>query len=408
VVLGFAAGLPIILVFGTLSFWLRDAGIDRSTIGFVSWVALAYAIKFVWSPLVDNLGLGVLTRGLGRRRGWLLLSQFGVIAGLCGMALNDPALALGSLVICALITAFSSATQDIVIDAYRIECAPEDMQAALASTYMTGYRLGMIVSGAGALYLAALFDPDPQTYDYASWRATYFGMALVMCMPVVVTLFLPEPVRPAGVPQAQKRTAGQWFGQAVVAPFTDFFRRYGWTALVVLLVIGSYRISDIVLGVIANVFYVDMGFSKAQVASVAKIFGVVMTLLGALLGGVLAPKIGLGRLLVLGAVLVAGTNLLFAWLAGAPPTTLNLAVVIGADNLSAGLASAALIAYLSALTNLQFSATQYALFSSLMVLPPKLLGGFSGTMVDALGYTDFFVLCSALGVPVIALLFLLR
>ena len=409
-VLGFAAGLPIILVFGTLSFWLRDAQIERSsTIGFVSWVALAYAFKFVWSPLVDGLGLGSLTRALGRRRGWLLLAQSGVIAGLVGMALNDPQVALSGLVAFAVLTAFASATQDIVIDAYRIECAPQEQQAALAATYMAGYRLGMIVSGAGALLIAASLDVDEATYNYASWRLTYLAMALIMALPMLVALTMPEPQfavpRPVDAP---RRSVVEWFATAVVEPFADFFRRYGWTALIVLLVIGSYRISDIVLGVIANVFYVDMGFSKAQVAWVAKFFGVGMTLLGAFLGGALAPRVGLGRMLMLGALLVSLTNLLFAWLVDQEASTLNLALVISADNLSAGLASAAFIAYLSGLTNLQFSATQYALFSSLMVLPPKILGGFSGWLVDQLDYTQFFIACSLLGVPVLLLLVVLR
>jgi len=411
-VLGFAAGLPIILVFGTLSFWLRDAQIDRSTIGFVSWVALAYAFKFVWSPIVDALGLGGLTRALGRRRGWLLAAQSGVVLGLLGMAFSDPQVALGMLVLFAVFTAFASATQDIVIDAYRIECAPADQQAALAATYMIGYRIGMILSGAGALLVAATFDPSEAAYDYRSWRLTYVAMALVMVLPMVAVLFMPEPVVASAPlsesPQSTQRSVRKWFQDAVLAPFVDFFRRYGWTAFVVLLVISSYRISDIVLGVIANVFYVDMGFSKSQVAYIAKFFGVGMTLLGAFLGGALAPKLGLGRMLIVGAILVSATNLLFAWLVGAEPTTANLALVIGADNLSAGLASAAFIAYLSGLTNVQFSATQYALFSSLMVLPPKILGGFSGWLVEQLEYTQFFVFCSMLGIPVVLLLLLLR
>jgi len=418
-VLGFAAGLPIILVFGTLSAWLRDAGLERSTIGFVSWVTLAYGFKWVWSPLVDGLGLGGLTRTLGRRRGWLLLAQLAVVAGLVGMALNDPSIALEALVACAVLTAFSSATQDIVIDAYRIECAPVDRQAALAATYMAGYRLGMIVSGAGAFYIAAWFDPDEAVYDYASWRSTYLTMAWIMSLPILLTLSMPEPdASVMGRTNTPDETAARsqwgfesllnWLDQAVLGPFADFLRRYGWTALVVLAVIGSYRISDIVLGVIANVFYIDMGFTKAQIASVAKIFGVFMTLLGAFLGGAMAPRIGLGRMLLLGALLVSLTNLLFAWLAGQPPTTVNLALVIGADNLSAGLATAAFIAYLSGITNLKFSATQYALFSSFMVLPPKLLGGYSGAAVDLLGYPQFFIMCSLLGVPVLLLLLLLR
>jgi PAT family beta-lactamase induction signal transducer AmpG len=336
-----------------------------------------------------------------------------VVVGLVGMALSDPQVSLSMLVGFAVITAFASATQDIVIDAYRIECAKPEVQAALAATYMVGYRAGMIVSGAGALLVAATFDPTESVYDYSSWRATYLIMGAIMLLPMVATLFMPEPEFAAQRPEHQSehqagRSLGEWLHEAVAAPFIDFFKRYGWTALVVLAVIGSYRISDIVLGVIANVFYVDMGFTKSQVAWVAKGFGVVMTLTGALLGGALAPRVGLGRMLILGAVLVSLTNLLFAWLFTQPPTTLNLALVISADNLSAGLAAAAFVAYLSGLTNLKFSATQYALFSSLMVLPPKILGGFSGWLVDKLDYGPFFVACALLGIPVVLLLLLLR
>lgn len=408
-VLGFAGGLPIVLVFGTLSVWLRQAGVDRTTIGFVSWVALAYAFKFVWSPFVDSIGFGAFTRSFGKRRSWLLIAQAGVVVGLLGMAASDPQIALVTLVGFAVLTAFASATQDIVIDAYRIECAPADRQAALAATYLTGYRIGMIVSGAGALLIAGTINPNKDLYLYSSWSTTYVIMALVMALPVIGTLFMPEPTysaqREAGT---RVRSLASWFHDAVYSPFADFFKRYGWTALVVLLVIGSYRISDIVLGVIANVFYVDMGFSNYQIGIVTKVFGPGVTLLGSFIGGAFAPRIGLGRMLILGAVLVSLTNLLFAWLASSEPTTMNLALVICADNLSAGLAIAAFIAYLSGLTNLQFSATQYALFSSLMVLPPKILGGFSGWLVDQLDYSQFFVACSLLGIPVVLLLLLLR
>ncbi len=408
-VLGFAGGLPIVLVYGTLSNWLRDAGIDRTTIGFVGWVTLAYAAKVFWSPLVDSLGFGRFTRSMGKRRSWLLVAQGGVVIGLLGMAANDPQIGLEALVGFALLTAFASATQDIVIDAYRIECAPADRQAALAATYMAGYRVGVIAGSTGALLIAATFDPDESVYDYASWRIAYLAMGLIMILPVIATLLMPEPAysvqRPA---DSQARSPGVWFREAVWAPLADFLNRYGQTALVILLVIGSYRISDTVLGAIANVFYVDMGFTKLQIAYVAKFFGLGMTLLGVFLGGALAPRIGLGRLLLIGAVLVSVTNLLFAWLWGQEPTTVNLALVISADNLSAGLATAAFVAYLSGLTNVKFSATQYALFSSLMLLPPKFLGGFSGWMVDQLDYTLFFVFCSLLGIPVVLLLSLLR
>lgn len=410
--LGFSAGLPILLVFGSLSFWLRDAGVDRTTIGFISWVGFAYSLKFLWAPVVDGLPVPVLTRRFGRRRSWLLLAQTGVISSLITMALSNPVESLTPLVVGALATAFFSATQDIVVDAYRIECASQDRQAALAATYMTGYRLGMIVAGAGALYIAQAFDPDEAVYHYASWRTSYLFMAAAMLVGVITTLVVPEPpvsaYGAADQAAADRRDLVSWIQQSVIAPFADFFRRHGATALLVLAVIATYRISDVVLGVIANVFYQDMGFTKGQVASVAKVFGVVMTLLGAFVGGALAPRLGVTRLLLLGAVLVSLTNLSFAWLVGQAPTTANLMIVISADNLSGGLATASFVAYLSALTNVRFSATQYALFSSLMTVVPKFVAGWSGWLVDLIDYPLFFMACAALGLPVILLLLALR
>ena len=400
--LGFAAGLPLLLVFGSLSFWLREAGIERPTIALISWVGFAYSLKFAWAPLVDSVRLPLLHRWLGRRRSWMLLAQAALMVGIAGMAIHDPQQALAPLVAWALFTAFASATQDIVIDAYRIEVAPVDLQAALAATYQAGYRLGMIVSGAGTLYLAAWFDPDPATYVHESWRSAYLAMALIMGCGVLTTLLIGEP-ETAQRPPVQ-RSFGRWFAEAVVAPFTDFFARYGRIALWLLALIACYRITDIVMGVIANVFYQDMGYSKAEVASVAKLFGVLLTLAGAFVGGALAPQLGANRLLLLGAVCVVGSNLLFAGLALLPPSRAALVAVISADNFSGGLAASAFIAYLSALTSVRFSATQYALFSSLMTLLPKFVAGGSGWAVDTLGYPGFFIACSSLGLPVIGLI----
>ena len=417
--LGFSSGLPLLLVFGTLSFWLREAGVDRSTIGFVSWVALAYGLKWVWSPLVDRLPIPLMSRLLGRRRSWLLLSQLAVAAALVAMASVDPTQDLERLVWLAVIVAFSSATQDIVIDAFRIESGGARLQAAMAATYMIGYRLAMITAGAGVLWLAAWVDPDEASYQHAPWQFAYTVMAGLMGIGILTTLLVGEPHPPqrpsvaeTRVPEAIARLPGwlqpllRWLWVAVLNPFIDFFVRYGWLALLVLALIASYRVSDIVLGVIANVFYVDMGFTKTEVANVTKVFGVVMTLLGAVIGGVLVNRLGVMRILFVGALLVAVTNLLFAVLAQAGASVPMLIVVVAMDNLSGGLASAAFVAYLSALTNVQYSATQYALFSSVMLLMPKLLGGFSGVIVDRVGYEQFFVLASLLGVPVLLLVWL--
>nr|WP_312989524.1 MFS transporter [Comamonas koreensis] len=402
--LGFSAGLPLLLVLGTLSFWLRKAGIDRSTIGYLSWVGLAYAFKWVWSPLVDRLPLPGLTRLLGRRRSWLLLSQGLVVAGLLGMAWVDPQLHLKHVVWCALAVAFGSATQDIALDAYRIESADADRQAALAATYQTGYRIAMIWAGAGVLWLVALgLQEGAGDYQRQAWGFAYMVMAASMLVGVVTVLLSPEP---AAKPMTPARNAAQWLQEALVAPFADFIGRYGWHAVLILALIAIYRISDVVMGIMANPFYVDMGYTEAEVASVSKIFGVIMTLVGAFIGGVISMRIGVMRVLMLGAVLSAGSNLLFAWLATRGHDLAGLIAVVSADNLAGGIASAAFIAYLSSLTNVNYSATQYALFSSMMMLLPKWIAGFSGVYVDHFGYAQFFVSTALLGLPVLVLVWL--
>ena len=399
--LGFSAGLPLLLVLGTLSFRLREAGVDRTTIGYLSWVGLAYAFKWVWSPLVDRLPLPLLTRRLGRRRGWLLLAQGLVMAGLVGMALTDPRAELAPLVWCALLVAFGSATQDIALDAFRIESADAERQAALAATYQTGYRLAMIWAGAGVLWIAARAEvAGVDGYQAGAWAAAYLVMAASMLVGTVTVLLSPEPA-PRPLPPA--KGLGDWLHGAVVAPFADFIQRYRWQAALILALIAVYRISDVVMGIMANPFYVDMGYSKDEVAAVTKVFGVVMTLAGAFVGGVLSMRLGVMRVLMLGAVLSALSNLLFAWLGQRGHDLTGLVLVVSADNLAGGIASAAFIAYLSGLTNVQYSATQYALFSSMMLLLPKWLAGFSGQFVDAHGYSAFFTGTALLGLPVLLL-----
>jgi len=404
--LGFSAGLPLLLVLGTLSFRLREAGIDRATIGYLSWVGLAYGFKWVWAPLVDRLPLPGLTTRLGRRRGWLLLAQLAIMAGLAGMALHDPRAALQPVVWCALLVAFGSATQDIALDAYRIESASLERQAALAAAYQTGYRLAMIWAGAGVLWIAARSEVvtlgDP-AYQHGAWQTAYLVMAASMLAGVLTVLLSPEPA-PRVLPPA--RNAADWLRSVLVEPFAEFLRRYRWQAALVLALIAIYRISDVVMGIMANPFYVDMGYTKDEVAAVSKIYGVVMTLAGTFVGGVLALRLGVMRVLMLGAVLSAASNLLFAWLGSRGHDVGALVFVISADNLSSGIASAAFIAYLSGLTNVQYSATQYALFSSLMLLLPKFLAGFSGSFVDSFGYATFFTGTAMLGVPVLLLVWL--
>lgn len=399
--LGFSAGLPLLLVLGTLSFRLREAGVDLTTIGFLSWVGLVYGFKWLWAPLVDRLPIPVLTALLGRRRSWLLVAQGLVMAGLVGMAFNDPRLALAPVVWCALAVAFGSATQDIALDAFRIESAKTEKQAALAACYQTGYRIAMIWAGAGTLWIAAGAEvAGLASYQQSAWQAAYLVMAASMLLGVTTTLVSKEP---ANIELPRARNAAQWLRSALFEPFADFVRRYGARALLILSLIAVYRISDVVMGIMANPFYVDMGYTKSEVATVTKVYGVIMTLVGAFVGGSLAMRLGVMRVLMLGAVLSAGSNLLFAWLGSRGHDLSALIFVISADNLSSGIASAAFIAYLSSLTNIQYSATQYALFSSMMLLLPKTLAGFSGGFVVAYGYSNFFMSTALLGLPVLAL-----
>ncbi len=401
--LGFSAGLPLLLVLGTLGFWLREAGIDRSTIGYLSWVALFYAGKWLWAPLVDRVPILFLTKRLGRRRSWLLVAQAIIIFGLIGMATTDPKQNLEPIVWFALLVAFGSATQDIALDAFRIESAKAQYQAALAASYQTGYRLAMIWAGAGALWLAARAETTTGIYLAEAWQFAYLCMALSISVGVVTTLLSPEP-QAVLLPKA--RSTGQWLQQTLIEPFADFISRYRWQAFLILGLIAIYRISDVVMGIMANPFYVDMGYTKDEVAAVTKVFGVIMTLVGAFLGGLLTMRFGVMRVLLLGGILSAASNLLFAWLSTRGHDLNGLVWVISADNLSSGIASAAFIAYLSSLTNVQYSATQYALFSSMMLLLPKWLAGFSGVYVDTFGYEHFFIATALIGIPVLILIML--
>jgi len=416
--LGFSAGLPFLLVFSTLSAWLTEAQITRSAIGLFSWVGITYSIKVFWAPVVDRLPLPIMTRLLGQRRGWMLLAQLGIAAGLVGMAASDPRSQLFSIAMFALVVAFSSATQDITIDAYRIEAASKRRQAALAAAYIFGYRIALLVAGAGAFYIAEYTN---------SWSIAYIAMAVLMSVGMLTVLLIREPERvrtPEDEAREQKIAAtvdrvghlstrierlAEWFSSAVIAPFVEFFQRNGSLAFAILLLIGVFRLSDITMGVMANPFYLDLGFSKTEIANVAKVFGFFMTIGGSALGGVLVMRYGLMAPLLLSAVLVSTTNLLFAFMASSDPTIQLLAVVISADNLSGGLANAVFIAYLSSLTNRAYTATQYALFSSLMTLPGKFIGGFSGFIVDSHGYTSFFIYAALVGVPAILLvIYLMR
>jgi MFS transporter, PAT family, beta-lactamase induction signal transducer AmpG len=326
------------------------------------------------------------------------------VIGVIGMAFSDPKVAVMPIVWFALLVAFSSATQDIALDAFRIESGDKDRQAALSATYQTGYRLAMIWAGAGVLWIAARAEvATPDKYDVNAWQTAYLVMAASMLVGVVTVLLSKEPVHAAVV---RAKNIAEWFQSALIEPFADFFKRYGWHAALVLALIATYRISDIVMGIMANPFYVDMGYTKDEVASIAKVYGVIMTLVGAFVGGVFSMKFGVMRVLMLGAILSAASNLLFAWLTTRGHDVTALTFVISLDNLSAGIASTAFIAYMSSLTNISYSATQYALLSSMMLLLPKWIAGFSGVAVNSVGYANFFVGTAVLGVPVLVLIWL--
>lgn len=488
--LGFSAGIPILLIFSSLSLWLREAGVDRSVVTMFSWAALGYSFKFIWAPLIDAVPLPVLTAKMGRRRAWMLMSQIGVVLAIVLMASINPAeqSLLPMMAMAAVLLGFSSATQDIVIDAYRIESAPLNMQSVLSAMYTAGYRLGMIVAGAGALYLADSFGSTEAVYHYPAWRNTYFIMAAVMGVGILTTLLIKEPLikeplikepmlttEPISEPINQEiRQMGQTsdyvrlvavfvlsvmafimvfklsglllpkvdsplmgfllevvhlvlaLGLALVTgyalvqaklvdkqvafatwiePVLDFFRRYGSQAMLLLALIGLYRISDIVAGVISNVFYQDMGFSKTDIATAVKLVGVVMVIVGGFLGGILAQKMRIMRAMMVGAILACVTNLLFVLLTLHPGELMYMYVAVIFDNLAAGLASAVFIAFLSALTSIRFTAVQYAIFSSLMTLLPKVLGGYSGAIVDNRGYLFFFIFTFAIGIPILGLIY---
>ena len=398
--LGFSAGLPFLLVFGTLSAWLRESGVPVTTIGLFSWLALAYSLKFLWSPIVDAFDVPLLSRLFGRRRAWMMLSQAIVAAGLVGIGFSNPATNIFVTGAFTFLVAFGSATQDVVVDGWRIDAAPTSQQGIMAAAYQLGYRFALIAAGAGALYIA----------EFVDWRAAYITMAALMSVGVVASLLAPvvdrapqpgDEVAKAPAPRGLRPRFS--FAEAVRAPLADLYRREGKLLVPILLLIALYRLPDFVAGVMANPLYIDTGFSKAEIASVSKLYGVWVGMVGAFVGGLLVPKLGLRTTLLIGAVIGAGSNLMFSWLAleGAKLELLVLAISI--DNFSGSFAGTALIAYMSGLTGAGFAATQYALLSSLYALPGKVVGGISGFVVAAFGYAAFFALTALVGIPVVLL-----
>lgn len=543
--LGFAAGLPFFLVYGVLSAWLRDAGVSRTSIGFFGWIGLFYTVKFLWAPVVDRLRIPGFYQLLGQRRSWVLLSQFGLLIGLLGTGFMNPQTSLTQLALFILLVAFSSATQDIAIDAWRVEVADrDDEQPALAANYQLGYRVGLMVAQTGALLVAGLLSPETaegeDIYTPFAWSVAYWAMAgfvligastvfwagepsrmskgenrwmrnqnwqknlikgsgfsivvifalflllsalsrllgpmgsgfgwlsqVIVSLPAfyilavsAVIMLAPWVLRASGknvlfgssvlailaafvflfasiyhfgptslapaqtallslpiyiailpfaliallVPKALRLAPdSSWISHPVAGALLDFLKRYGWSAVLILAFIATYRVSDFTMGVMAKPLYIDLGYAKESIGAIAGMFGMFTAISGALVGGVVGMRFGLPRSMVVGAIITIITNLAFSWLATQEASFWKLSMIVGADNFAAGFAGGLLIAYMSSLTNRAFTATQYALFSSLYAIYGKLLMGFSGVLADAVGYVWFFVITASFGLPALAI-----
>lgn len=388
--LGFGSGLPFLLIASmTLSTRLRDVGLDLGSIGLISLASFFYLLKFLWAPLIDRFAFP-LTAFLGRRRSWLLVSQVTVAIGLAGLAMTRPDLDVTSLVLWVLLASFAGATQDSAVDAYRIEIAPLDAQAALAATYTLGYRIGLILAGAGALYLA----------EFSGWRSAYLAMAALMVLPIAATLFSPEPVAPVSTVVRRIDFMGAFW-----QPFASFFTTNGLLlGLALLLFVGLFKFPDQVIGVMAGPFYLDSGYTKADIATVSKLYGIWMGIAGAFLGGAAVAAFGFRRMLFLAAIGVAVSNLAFLLMAQYPGQIWAFYAAVSADNLFQGFAGVVLVAFMSSLTDRNFTATQYALLVSLANLPGKFVGGLSGFIVEASSYSMFFLFSALTVVPTLLLL----
>ena len=395
--MGFGSGLPLPLTFGTLTFWLAESGVNRTTIGLLALVGTAYSLKFLWAPLVDRMPLGALTARLGRRRGWALGVQALLVLAILALGATDPRIDPLETAAVALAIAFLSATQDIVVDALRIELlAPEEQGAGAAATQW-GYRLGMIVSSAGALYAA----------EFGGWGFAFCLMAGFMAVGMAAVWFTPEPgmAAPAGeaaAPDAPPlERARAWIEGAAIGPFREFMGRPGWAAILLFIVL--YKFGDALAGTMANPFYVAMGFTRPEVASISKVFGVLATLAGVAAGGILVHRQGLARALVACGVLQALSNLTYAVQAMAGHDVYLLAVTIGIENFTGGMGSAAFVAYLSGLCNVAYTATQYALLSSLAAVGRTFLSAGGGWLSLQLDWVLFFVATTLAAVPGIAM-----
>jgi len=390
--MGFSSGLPLLLTLSTLSYWLATVGIDKTAIGLFALVGLPYSFKFLWAPVIDHVALPLVTRRFGRRRGWALTIQAVLIGCILLMGATDPATDPWTTALAAFAIAFFSASQDIVVDAYRIEILAEHEQGAGAAATQTGYRIGLLVAGAGAVALS----------DFVGWPGVFAALAVCVLVGVAAVLLAPEPQVPERVWHSAGGTPAEWLDNAVIAPFRDFLTRRGW--LVILAFVLLYKFGDAIGGVMANPFYVELGFTGVEIASVTKVFGMVATLAGIFAGGVLVARYGIFAALLVGGILQASTNLLFALQAAVGNDISMLALTIGADNFTGGLGSAAFVAYLSSLCNAAFTGTQYALLTSLMAAGRTLLASGGGWLADQTDWVMFFVLTTGLATPGLLLL----
>ncbi|MGH6870007.1 MAG: AmpG family muropeptide MFS transporter [Rhizomicrobium sp.] len=423
--LGSACGLPLLTISNTLGLWLTDSKVSMTDIGLFAYTLLPYSMKFIWAPILDQVRLPILHPLLGKRRSWMLLAQLGILIAFIGLWFSDPHTDLVRAAVCALLLGFSGASQDISVDAWRIEIAPPEEQGTMLGAYQLGYRLTALMTGALAPYLAQLI----------SWHASLILLGCVTFLGMSATLFArrpPEQDAKDDVKRAEKvlNVGGRigaaigWFYGAVIAPFVDFFRQHRWTGLLILAMIGIYRLPDFVMGTMARPMY-RQSFSLVEIGTMSGLIGVWVTIAGALLGGFFVFRLGIMRSLFIGLTAVILGNLMYALLAASGHNVPIFAAAIGIENLAAGFAGTALLAYMSSLTSRAFTATQYALFSSFYALPGKLLGGLSGIIVDwfaahrgltgpliaslpdkVVGFVPFFITTALTGVPAMLLVYL--
>lgn len=387
-VLGYASGLPLLLVLSTFAFRLREASVSLEVIGLLSWASIAYSLKFLIAPFMDAYALGPLGRLLGRRRAWILVAQVSVAIGLVGMALGDPAVGLPMITLACFLTAAASATQDAAVDGWRVEVAGLEEQGLLVAAYQLGYRLALLTAGAGALYLAQDFG----------WGSAYAVMAAIMVAVAALTvLFIPRTARD-DEPREPKTTA-----QALEAPVKDLVALVAATPIAVLLMIGLYRMPDQLANVMSSPLYKDLGFSNKEIANVTKVFGIVLSIAGAFIGGFMLTRMSVKTVLVTGIILSSATNLLYGALAETGHSLPMLTATIGFDNVASSIAGTALIAFMSKLAASEFSATRYAVLSSIYALPGHLLAGGSGFVAQATGYPTYFTLTFLSGLPALLL-----